>query len=90
MQPIDLIALDAHWPPKMKKHVREVTLSSIIDAAEHRGVAVIDILNAFIQTRLKDNKDKAIIRVQGLLVDIHDVIFGAGVRPKAIRSIGGC
>ena len=25
-----------------------------------------------------------------LLINVHDVIFGASVRPKAIRSIGGC
>ena len=47
-----------------------VLLSSTIDAEERRDVAVVDIPNAFIQTRVEDEKDMAIIRVRGLLVDI--------------------
>jgi hypothetical protein len=42
-------------------------LSCIIDAEEERDVAVIDIPNAFIQTR---EKDMAIIKMRGVLVDI--------------------
>jgi hypothetical protein len=46
-------------------------LSSIIDAEEERDVAVIDIPNAFIhQTRVEDEKDMAIIKICGVLVDI--------------------
>ena len=47
-----------------------VLLSSIIDAEEERDVAVIDIPNAFIQTRVEDEKDMVIIRVRGVLVDL--------------------
>jgi hypothetical protein len=47
-----------------------VLLSCIIDAEEGRDVAVIDIPNAFIQTRIEDEKDMAIIRIRGVLVDI--------------------
>ena len=47
-----------------------VLLSSTIDAEERRDVAVVDVPNAFIQTRVEDEKDMAIIRVRGLLVDI--------------------
>ena len=47
-----------------------VLLSSTIDTEEQRKVAVVDILNAFIQTRIEDEKDMAITRVRGLLVDI--------------------
>ena len=47
-----------------------VLLSCIIDAEEERGVAVIDILNAFIQTRVEDEKYMAFIKIRGLLVDI--------------------
>ena len=45
-------------------------LTSTIDAAEERDVAVIDILNAFIQTRIKDDKDKFVLRLRGKLADI--------------------
>ena len=34
-----------------------VLMSCIIDAEEERGVAVINILNTFIQTRVEDEKD---------------------------------
>jgi Reverse transcriptase (RNA-dependent DNA polymerase) len=47
-----------------------VLLSCIIDAQEGRDVAVIDIPNAFIQTRIEDEGDMAIIKLRGVLVDI--------------------
>ena len=47
-----------------------VLLTSIIDAEEGRDVAVIDIPNAFIQTKIEDEKDMAIIRIRGVLVDM--------------------
>ena len=47
-----------------------VLLSCIIDAEEGRDVAVVDIPNAFIQTRIEDEKDMAIIKLRGVLVDI--------------------
>ena len=47
-----------------------VLLSCIIYAEEGREVAVIDIPNAFIQTRVEDEKDMAIIKIRGILVDI--------------------
>ena len=37
-----------------------VLLSSTIDAEERRDVAVVDVPNAFIQTRIEDEKDMAI------------------------------
>ena len=43
-----------------------VVLSCIIDAEEGRDVAVIDIPNAFIQTRVEDEKDMAIIKIRGI------------------------
>jgi hypothetical protein len=42
----------------------------IIDDEEGRYVAVVDIPNAFIQTRVKNEKDMAFIKIQGFLVDI--------------------
>ena len=47
-----------------------VLLTCIVDAKEERDVAVIDIPNAFIQTRVKHEKDMAIIKIRGILVDI--------------------
>ena len=47
-----------------------VLLSCIIDAEEGRDVAVIDIPNAFVQTRVEDEKDMAFIKIRGILVDI--------------------
>jgi hypothetical protein len=47
-----------------------VLLTCIIDAEEGRDVAVIDIPNAFIQTRIEDEKDMAFIKLRGVLVDI--------------------
>jgi hypothetical protein len=47
-----------------------VLLSCIIDAKEGRDVAVIDIPNAFVQTRVEDEKDMAFIKIRGVLVDI--------------------
>ena len=47
-----------------------VLLTCVIDAEEERDVSVIDIPNAFIQTRVQDPKDMVIIRVRGVLVDM--------------------
>jgi len=40
-----------------------VLLTAVIDAEEERDVATIDIPNAFIQTRVEDEKDMAIIHL---------------------------
>jgi hypothetical protein len=47
-----------------------VLLTCIIDAEEGRDVAVIDIPNAFIQTRIEDEKDMVFIKIRGVLVDM--------------------
>jgi hypothetical protein len=47
-----------------------ILLSCIIDAKEGRDVAVINIPNAFIQMRVEDEGDMAIIKIRGILVDI--------------------
>jgi hypothetical protein len=47
-----------------------VLLSCIINAEEERDVTVIDIPNAFIQKRVEDEKEMAIIELHGVLVDI--------------------
>jgi hypothetical protein len=47
-----------------------VLLTAIIDALEHRDVAVVDVPNAFIQKRIHKVDEMAIIRIRGELVDI--------------------
>jgi hypothetical protein len=47
-----------------------VLLSCIIDAEEGRDVTVIDIPNAFIQMRVEDEGDMAIIKIHGVFVDV--------------------
>jgi hypothetical protein len=47
-----------------------VLLSCIIVAKEGRDVAVVDIPNAFAQTRVENEKDMAFIKIHGFLLDI--------------------
>jgi hypothetical protein len=47
---------------------KAVLLTLIVDALEGRDVAVIDIPNAFIQTRVHDAKDCVIICITGVIV----------------------
>jgi hypothetical protein len=46
-----------------------ILLSCIIDAEEERNVTIIDIPNAFIQTWVEDEKNMAIIKICGVLMD---------------------
>jgi len=47
-----------------------VMLTCVIDANENRDVAIVDIPNAFVQTVVEDEKDRAFIRIRGLLVGV--------------------
>jgi hypothetical protein len=47
-----------------------VLLTSVIDAKERREVATMDIPNAFVQTNLKNEEDKAIMRLHGKLTEL--------------------
>ena len=42
---------------------KAVLLTCIIDAEDNRDVAVIEILNVFIQTRVENEKDRAFIEI---------------------------
>ena len=59
--------------------LESVLLMAMIDAAEGWDVATIDILNAFIQTRLDDNSDKVLMRLHGkltmLMVEVAPEIY---------------
>ena len=61
-----------------------VLLSCIIDAEEERDVAVINIPNTFIQTRVENEKDMVDIRVRGvlvgLLIEIAPDVYGPYVK----------
>ena len=50
--------------------LESVLLTSIIDAAEEMVVAVIDIPNAFIQTRIKNDDNKVVLRLRRKLANI--------------------
>jgi hypothetical protein len=58
-----------------------VLLSCIIDAEEHRDVVVVDIPNAFVQTRVENKKDMALIKIRGILVEIL-----VEIAPEAYKS----
>jgi hypothetical protein len=58
-----------------------VLLSCIIDTDEHRDVAVVDIPNAFVQTRIENKKYMAFIKIRGILVDIL-----VEIAPEAYKS----
>ncbi len=47
-----------------------VLLMCVVDANKNRDVAIVDIPNAFVQTVVKDEKDKALICIRGPLVEI--------------------
>jgi hypothetical protein len=58
-----------------------VLISRIIDAEEHRDVAVVDIPNTCVQTRVENKKDMAFIKIRGILVDIM-----VEIAPEAYKS----
>ncbi len=47
-----------------------VLLTSLVDAQENRDVAIVDILNAFIQMVVENNEDKVVMRIRGHMVDV--------------------
>ncbi len=66
-----------------------VILSCIIDAEEGRDVVTIDIPNAFIQTRIDDEEDMAIIKIRGVLVDILVDIAPSVYKPYVTKDKKG-
>jgi hypothetical protein len=47
-----------------------VLLTCVVDANKNRDVAIVDIPNAFVQTIVEYQKNKALICIRGPLVDI--------------------
>jgi hypothetical protein len=66
-----LYCTEYNWPTTNSPTTatESLLLTSIVNAAENRDVAIIDILNAFIQTRVENEKDCVIIRIQGVVGD---------------------
>jgi hypothetical protein len=50
--------------------LESVLLTAIINAKEEQDVAVIGISNAFVQTRLENEEDQAIMRMRGTLAEL--------------------
>jgi hypothetical protein len=50
--------------------LESVLLTAVIDAMEGREVVIVDIPNAFVQTRLENDEDKAIMRMRGKLAKL--------------------
>ena len=50
--------------------LESVILTATIDALEERDVAIVDIPNAFVQTRITNEKDKAVLRLRGKLAEL--------------------
>jgi hypothetical protein len=70
--------------------IESVLLSCIIDAEEGWDVAVVDIPNAFIQTRVENEKDMVFLNIRGIMVDIlvpDSFIFVIHIWSKNMESI---
>ncbi len=52
-----------------------VLLTCVVDANKNWDVAIVDITNAFVQTVVKDEKDKALICICCPLVNIYLVVY---------------
>jgi hypothetical protein len=68
---------------------KSVLLLCIIYAEEGWDVAVVDIPNAFIQTRVENEEDMAFIKIQGVLLDILVEIAPAMYNPFISRNRKG-
>ena len=70
-----------------------VLLTCIVEAEEHRNVATIYTLNAFIQTLIEDEKYMSIIKIRGvlgyILLEIAPDIYGpyVSIDCKGIKKL---
>ncbi len=65
-----------------------VLLTCVVDANQNRDVTIVDIPNAFVQTVVNDEKDKALICIHGPLVDIL-VSIAPNINSRCGASLGG-
>jgi hypothetical protein len=61
----------------------------IIDAEEERDVAVVDIPNVSVQTRVENEKDMAFIKIRGIQVDILVEIIHDVYKPYVLKDKKG-
>jgi hypothetical protein len=64
-------------------------MSCIIDAEEEWEVAVVDIPNVFVQTRVENENDMAFIKIRGILVDILVEIAPYVYKPYVSKENNG-
>jgi hypothetical protein len=50
--------------------MESVLLNFLVYAQENCNIVIVDILNAFIQTVVEDEEDKAIMRIRGHMMDV--------------------
>jgi hypothetical protein len=85
----------------LQRPLESVLLTAVIDAKENRDVAVIDIPNVFVQTRLEDDLDKAIMCLHGKLAELmakvalesytkYVIINSKGETVLYVRLLGIC
>jgi len=71
--------------------LESVMLTAAIDAAEGHNVAIVDIPNAFVQTKLEDETDMAIMIMHGrlaeLLVQVAPEIYSKFVTNKSGQTV---
>jgi hypothetical protein len=64
-----------------------VLLTSIVNARKGRDIAVVDILNKFIQTRVDDATDRIIVWITGVIVDwlvkVAPKVYASYVAPNS-------
>jgi hypothetical protein len=58
----------AHW--RQIDQIPPILFKCIVDANKNRDFSIVDIPNAFVQTIVEDEKDKALIRICGPLAEI--------------------
>jgi len=65
---------------------KSVLLTCIIHTEEGRDVTVIIIQNAFIQMCIKEEKDMAIIKIRGVLVDMFWISLQKSTSPLSSQE----
>ena len=71
-------------------YLESIMLTSAIDAKEEREVMTVDIQNAFIQTKMerKENDDKIIMKITGIMVNMLVQISPEVYGPKVVYQKG--
>ncbi len=66
-------------------------LTYAVDAHENRDITFVDYLNVFVQTVVKDEKERVFICIRGLLIDIlvsiAPDVYGLAVGKKGQKQL---